>query len=191
MRTTNLIRAPPEPRPTPSRSREMRAATSDFNLGPLTTTFKPPPSCSFPVVNQAVDPPFVAWLLQSCYTSTHATNDLACRPTPVASAHPGIEWGYYSPGLICPSGWVHACSATASTSSDFKFQFTPKGEETAVGCCPRYAFCPSPRNLQEILIAYLTLADTFVRTMLATRVVPLWHPVPASKACFARTRSPF
>ena len=42
-----------------------------------------------------------------------------------------------SPGTVCPSGYMSACSATASGSSGWIQKYSMDSGETAVGCCPR------------------------------------------------------
>lgn len=49
--------------------------------------------------------------------------------------------GFYSPGLVCPDGYLSACTATWDGFSDWQVQFPMTAGETAVGCCPRGYNC--------------------------------------------------
>ncbi|KAK3495819.1 p63 related protein [Neurospora crassa] len=117
-------------------------------LGPLTTTFTPPPACTVAVA--AVTGKFLGlggkvapsgWLGQTC-SKGGPVDDTSCWPPISSGAEARTKaldgWGYYSPGLHCPAGYATACSATggAGAKSDFAFQFAPGAKETAVGCCP-------------------------------------------------------
>ena len=109
-------------------------------LGPLTTTFTPPPACTIAVGSkplfQDLEP--FAHLGKKC-TLFKPADEPSCWP-PMASGA-SIGQGYYSPGLNCPSGYATACSATGGKGgkSDWPLQFQLRAQETAVGCCPRYA----------------------------------------------------
>lgn len=118
-------------------------------LGPLTTTFTPPPACTVAVA--AVTGKFLGlggkvapsgWLGQTC-SKGGPVDDTSCWPPTSSGAEARTKaldgWGYYSPGLDCPAGYATACSATGGggAKSDFAFQFAPGAKETAVGCCPR------------------------------------------------------
>ncbi|KAJ4302786.1 hypothetical protein N0V90_001677 [Kalmusia sp. IMI 367209] len=130
-----------EPIPTPTR----------INLGPLTTLFVQPPHCSRAALagTQAI-------LGQSCHpngATASAADDTGCwprataYPTNVQSSLNGM--GFYSPGVMCPTGYHSACTAI-STSKGMtaaapqvtgKFQFPLVAGETAVGCCPNGYTC--------------------------------------------------
>ncbi|KAK4188257.1 hypothetical protein QBC35DRAFT_383047 [Podospora australis] len=106
-------------------------------LGPLTTVWVPPASCTVAIGQcEGCD---VAWLGQTCDPSTVKDNASCWPPTtegakPTQSAFYG--WGFYSPGLECPSGHTSACSATHNGVSGWKVQFEMEAQETFVGCCP-------------------------------------------------------
>lgn len=134
-----------DPIPTPTR----------INLGPLTTVFVPPPYCTRAAVavqgSQGV-------LGQSCRpvddkTATPA-DDTGCWPRatsyPAAAAASSASslgaMGFYSPGLLCPTGYVSACTAVSTAKGKGgqtgvpaapqvtgKFQFPLVEGETAVG----------------------------------------------------------
>jgi hypothetical protein len=115
-------------------------------LGPLTTTYTAPSSCTVPV--QECPMCNLAWRAQSCFASSSGRNtwygdedntdcwpprsSFVKKPTPPLSG-----WGFYSPGLVCPNGMTSACSATGGGSSGWPVQFGLLEKETAVGCCPR------------------------------------------------------
>lgn len=121
------------------------------NLGPLTTTFTPPPECTVAVgaasngladffgVGGAKD---IAYLGQGC-SRGKAFDATTCWPGTSKGAEerdaPLSGWGFYSPGLHCPVGYATACSATGGSGggSGWPVQFKLRDGETAVGCCPR------------------------------------------------------
>lgn len=121
------------------------------NLGPLTTTFTPPPACTVAVgaatggiggwlgLGGQED---VAYLGQACSWGK-AYDDTGCWPETTAGVEetkaPLYGWGFYSPGLHCPVGYATACSATGGSGggSEWPVQFKLRAGETAVGCCPR------------------------------------------------------
>lgn len=128
--------------------------TRDNLLGPLTTVFSADPTCMTLLFGECgSDTVCSGWLGQTCNLATTSSfywpsNDLACYPSWTTGAQTLAYngWGFYSPGLSCPSGYTSACSTTADVSGNFQFQFPPTAGETAVGCCPRYG-C-----LQSVLI---------------------------------------
>ncbi len=112
-------------------------------LGPLTTTFTPPPACTFAVAGPCGSSPCsVAFWGQSCDASTGAVDAATCWPATasgaVSLAAPFHGWGFYSPGTLCPSGYASACSATAGAGggAGWEMEFPLEADETAVGCCP-------------------------------------------------------
>lgn len=116
------------------------------NLGPLTTTFTQPPSCTVAVAEHDSDG-MAGFLAHTCaltQVNSIGLDDTSCWPsTSSGAAAPSATfqgWGFYSPGTICPTGYVSACSATGGTSgsSGWPVQFELYEAETAVGCCPRY-----------------------------------------------------
>lgn len=140
-------------------------------LGPLTSTWTAPASCSVTV--QQCQTCGQAWLGQTCFASTTASstnygvedNSNCWPPRSSASAKtpPLGGWGFYSPGLACPTGMTSACSATGGGSSGWAVQFSLLDKETAVGCCPQYLprsnqFCISDHIL-EAMLAPTTTTD--------------------------------
>ncbi|KAK4646952.1 uncharacterized protein QC761_100190 [Podospora bellae-mahoneyi] len=121
------------------------------NLGPLTTTFTPPPECTVAVgagrggflgdLFGGGDDKSIAYLGQAC-SRNRAVDDTACWPATSEGAEskkaPLNGWGFYSPGLHCPVGYATACAATGGSGggSGWPVQFRLLAGETAVGCCP-------------------------------------------------------
>jgi hypothetical protein len=113
-------------------------------LGPLTKSYTPPQICL--TFAQASYGP-TAWAGQGCSTGNPVDTSSCWPPAFVsAPAAPYYGWGFYSPGLICPSGYSSACSTAleksgsspSSFAQPFSFQFPLVPGETVVGCCPTY-----------------------------------------------------
>lgn len=111
-------------------------------LGPLTTTFTYPSSCSVAV--EECSGCSSGWQAQTCsnngFNGQGVQDNPECWP-PRSNAHisTGVAfngWGFYSPGLYCPEGYATACSATAGVDGGFTFQYPLEASETAIGCCP-------------------------------------------------------
>ena len=124
----------------PSSSWKTRTGERGTLLGPLTTAWSPPADCGVHLVT-----------CPTCldgYQAQHCVGDApqdftGCWP-PAASniaspKYPYLGWGYYSPGLACPTGYTAACSATYGANPDWQIQFDLFPGETAIGCCPPYA----------------------------------------------------
>ncbi|EAQ86191.1 hypothetical protein CHGG_07444 [Chaetomium globosum CBS 148.51] len=119
-------------------------------LGPLTTTWSMPSSCSVHVVPCATcDGGFSG---QRCVVeeedkeSTGAPSDYTgCWPPALTEAgtpgSPFMGWGFYSPGLACPTGYTAACTAEYGKRPGWELEFTLIPGETAVGCCPEGFKC--------------------------------------------------
>lgn len=112
-------------------------------INSLTTTFTPPVTCTIPVI--ACPTCNYGWAAQTCHTSVE--DNTACWPSTSSGFLPSPTqplwgWGFYSPGLICPKGYTSACTATATatTLGTWTPQWVMDAGETAVGCCPRYAY---------------------------------------------------
>ncbi|KAK1826182.1 hypothetical protein QBC39DRAFT_398558 [Podospora conica] len=132
-------------------------------LGPLTTTFTPPPQCSVGVgICSTCN---VVFYGQTC-VSSGAQDGTTCWPptTPGALApKPTLQgWGFYSPGIACPSGYVSRCSAVADSDREpgWKLQFVQAAGETAVGCCPPGFNCHNQNGQTCIAIARTTTIST-------------------------------
>ena len=139
-------------------SSTLSTLTARSLLGPLSTTFTPPPFCA-----QYWD----TWGLGLEPTQIVLANHKACNSSVVdtSSCWPSVTppfwatWtsarigfidrdfeglGFYSPGYQCPSGHATACTATSvlvgevqpSISATFDFQFALTAGEVAFGCCP-------------------------------------------------------
>ena len=141
----------------PSRPQRMTTTTtspptSRQVLGPLTATFVPPEECTIFGVQITLDGNHSHIsgfsLAQGCSESTEV-DTTTCWPSIATSlsildsTFAGL--GFYSPGLICPSGWTSACTAAQlsngspsplKSGTSFNFMFALEPEETAVGCCP-------------------------------------------------------
>lgn len=88
---------------------------STFPLDPLTTTFTPPSSCSV------------------IYTSAGVViidDDFSCLPEGFTST----STNYFSPGLVCPSGYATACNDNAGVSSITTVTCCPYRDEITLGC---------------------------------------------------------
>ncbi|PTB44215.1 uncharacterized protein TrAFT101_002775 [Trichoderma asperellum] len=114
-------------------------------LGPLTTTWTMPQTCSV--------------FMPACSTCDQGFNGQSCNPTnsgriqdntacwPPATqgvsspSWPFYGWGFYSPGLACPAGYTSACTAVYGQRATWATQFTLVPSETAVGCCPTGFTC--------------------------------------------------
>ena len=125
--------------------------TTRNNLGPLTTTFTAASSCTnYGIVGQNPG----GYQGQGC-NDGHLYDTSACWPSATATgppdAGPLVGWGFYSPGLVCPTGYTTACSAYGSDAAvpttfapstpSFSFNFPLTGQETALGCCPTGFSC--------------------------------------------------
>ncbi|KAI1260706.1 hypothetical protein F5Y18DRAFT_432067 [Xylariaceae sp. FL1019] len=117
-------------------------STARTNLGPLTEAFTYPSSCTVAV--QQCSYCDVFWQGQTCGDNPNnyqgVQDNADCWPP--RSNHGLMTdvafngWGYYSPGLACPTGYETSCIGTASVDGGFSFQFPLTKGETAVGCCP-------------------------------------------------------
>ncbi|KAL1835414.1 hypothetical protein VTJ49DRAFT_6776 [Mycothermus thermophilus] len=142
------------------------------NLGPLTTTFTPPPACTVAVgagpggVLAGADKKNVALLGQGC-SSGRAWDAISCWPetsqdAEAAKRAPLKGWGFYSPGLHCPVGYATACSATGGADGEtgWPVQFVLGAGETAVGCCPSGYGCANINGQTCTMIAASTTIPT-------------------------------
>ncbi|KAK4188176.1 hypothetical protein QBC35DRAFT_496843 [Podospora australis] len=118
-------------------------------LGPLTTAWAMPNECKVAVVNCATCEE--GFRGQQCVTdggapsTGRAQDHTTCWPPARSQAGkptwPFVGWGYYSPGLACPTGYYEACTAIEGERPDWEIEFTLRPEETAVGCCPTGYSC--------------------------------------------------
>lgn len=121
-------------------------------LGPLTTSWSIPPSCT---VNLQPCPTCDDVLFQGQRCAIEDDEDAdddrgaptgtlqddpECWPPTTSDVpnpqHPLRGWGFYSPGLACPTGYVSACTAVHGSTADWDIQFRLTAGETAIGCCP-------------------------------------------------------
>ncbi|KAK1752714.1 proline-rich receptor-like protein kinase PERK2 [Echria macrotheca] len=144
-----------------------------INLGPLTTTFTPPPACTVAV--GAVDGGLlgigligastlnVASLGQTC-SKGKGVDATSCWPPTSSGAPPKSAggWGFYSPGVQCPVGYATACMATGGSGggSEWPVQFKLLAGETAAGCCPSGYACANINGQTCTMIATSTTVPT-------------------------------
>ncbi|KAF2230414.1 hypothetical protein EV356DRAFT_344720 [Viridothelium virens] len=123
---------------------------SPTNLGPLTTTFTPPASCS-PILWWDYQGDVHAYSAQACFEEG-IVNDSLCWPSRANETRnfesflsPLQGYGVYSPGYICPIGYTSACanafSGQITALRTFAFQYPLMDSEYAVGCCPTGLTC--------------------------------------------------
>lgn len=132
------------------------------NLGPLTTSFTYPASCSIAVLECPTCSS--AWQAQTCSNNGNngqgIQDNSECWPKATAQdAFTGLAFngaGFYSPAISCPAGYSAACSATYGGSSGYSFQFSLVEQETAIGCCPRFV---SPQKSPGGFIHQLYITD--------------------------------
>lgn len=117
-------------------------------IGPLTTTWSLPKSCAvnFAVCSTCSD----LFAGQKCIDKVNTgdsglQDNYECWPprntkNVATKGHPLTGWGFYSPGLACPTGFTSACTAIFGQRPDWEIQFPLKAGETAIGCCPEYVF---------------------------------------------------
>ncbi|KAK4460554.1 hypothetical protein QBC42DRAFT_180680 [Cladorrhinum samala] len=106
-------------------------------LGPLATIFSPPASCT--IVHGLCSTCSTAWRAQTCVPTTVQDNPSCWPPTTSAAPTGGafmLGWGFYSPGVVCPTGHYEACSATAGGAQGWQVQYLMEPSETFAGCCP-------------------------------------------------------
>ncbi|KAK3332882.1 hypothetical protein B0T19DRAFT_483045 [Cercophora scortea] len=118
------------------------ASVTRYNIAPLTTVFVPPPECSACYGDGGanyIDGPFwlsVTWKLCTAY----ASNCLSFRPCLPGTTTITADFGFYSPGHLCPAGWT----TVTVLSSRGTYRAIAQGfidqlqaDETAAICCPR------------------------------------------------------
>jgi hypothetical protein len=88
------------------------------NLGPLTTTFTPPPSCLQSNVATMFAPASSESPIGHVDCKVEPSRCLPSQPQlPTETAPPySPEIVYFSPGLVCPAGWKTVGSAVYPTS---------------------------------------------------------------------------
>ncbi|KAK3335182.1 hypothetical protein B0T19DRAFT_2370 [Cercophora scortea] len=145
-----------------------------INLGPLTTTFVPPPACTVAVgagsgglLEGLLGAPAdnIAYLGQTCFRGKpiEATTCWPSTSSGASSLSGSLgAWGFYSPGLLCPTGYATACSAIGGSGgkSDWPVQFKLQDGETAVGCCPSGYGCANINGQVCTMVATSTTVPT-------------------------------
>lgn len=118
---------------------KLRTSEVGTLLGPLTTAWTMPPSCS--VFAATCSTCTNVYQGQHCVTGA-AQDNTDCWPpanSRVASkGYPFLGWGFYSPGVACPTGYTAACTAVYGERPEWPIQFNLFPGETAIGCCPPY-----------------------------------------------------
>lgn len=137
------------------------------NLGPLTTTFTPPNSCSSLTLAyvghiRGQTDVFQFDYGRTCNFDNRREIDTACLPARYGVAYRNLEEAaepndavlpVFSPATICPAGYTSACSFNGQTTTGTAppsdetpvtgdmFGFTMSrilgSEQAAVGCCQR------------------------------------------------------
>lgn len=123
-------------------------------LGPLTTAWSMPDSCTVHVLNCATCTE--GFRGQQCVIQDDGSgapqDHTSCWPPATKKAgtpqHPFVGWGFYSPGLACPTGYTAACTAEYGKRPEWEIEFTLIPGETAIGCCPTcvHLHLPSPSS---------------------------------------------
>ncbi|RYP45202.1 hypothetical protein DL768_008434 [Monosporascus sp. mg162] len=101
--------------------------SSRSNLGPLTTAFTYPAGCDVAVHESSGAT--IAYQAQTCSDNPDSPggeqDNPDCWPQRAYGNLVGgvafLGWGFYSPGLECPDGYVTACSATGADGWQFQF----------------------------------------------------------------------
>lgn len=130
------------------------------NLGPLTTGWTPPSSClDFYLFGQSPTHT-VGFMGQKCEANEPVQtvqDNTDCWPPVLANVaeptFPFYGWGFYSPGIQCPTGYTSACTAEYQKRGDWPVQFSLFSGETAIGCCPRYTAGSSARDDMVITLS--------------------------------------
>lgn len=137
-------------------------------LGPLTTTWTPPPACTIPVAQCSNCT--IGYQAQTCYSGAEKQDEPTCWPPQtsgaVTRAPPLMGWGLYSPGLVCPSGYATACSYDGrKQTGNFNFLFRPQASETAIGCCPSYVILITwtIMSIQELFLTGVISQGVYVQ----------------------------
>jgi hypothetical protein len=122
----------------PNSAWKLRTGAEGTLLGPMTTAWSPPASCSVHVVNCATC--LDGYQAQHCVNGGTAQDYTGCWPPATRQAgspkYPYLGWGFYSPGVACPTGYTAACTAEYGKRADWPIQFVLVAGETAIGCCP-------------------------------------------------------
>ncbi|KAK4671654.1 hypothetical protein QC764_0097450 [Podospora pseudoanserina] len=129
-------------------------------LGYLTTTFTAPEACWTPAHNTEIN---VGWLGQRCGPNDVQDNADCWPPRTTGAPRTNLAfygWGFYSPGLHCPAGYVSACTASA-TFQGWRVQYRMEPEETFVGCCPEGYACHNENGQTCISNARATTISTY------------------------------
>ncbi|KAF2005467.1 hypothetical protein P154DRAFT_410008, partial [Amniculicola lignicola CBS 123094] len=109
------------------------------------------------------------WLAQSCLGAPYdgPVDDALCWPSMAHKPRdfPFAGMGFYSPGLICPTGYTSACTSASIAEGESPIglvgvQFPLIASETAIGCCPTGFTCTE--NLFGWQTCHMAAIDTIV-----------------------------
>ncbi|PMD36308.1 hypothetical protein L207DRAFT_637438 [Hyaloscypha variabilis F] len=155
-------------------------AVTRSNLGPLTTAWSQPSSCSMPMaISQSDEGAFADTQTVglgltcaassaaacntgtiSCSTSYFSSLDPACFP-PSTTSYYSAGQGFYSPGLVCPQSYTKACETTSGGTGDFQPEYALTAGETAAGCCPISFNCNNDGTTQGCI--YTATSTYFIQ----------------------------
>ncbi|KAM5386661.1 hypothetical protein ACJZ2D_000624 [Fusarium nematophilum] len=133
-------------------------------LGPLTTTWTIPQSCT--VNFQLCSTCSSLFQGQKCVTEldqrgSPLQDNYKCWPPAARDVdtpqHPLVGWGFYSPGVACPSAYTSACTAIYDEQPEWDNQFLLRPGETAVGCCPEGFSCTNSNGNKCVATATTTM----------------------------------
>ncbi|KAL2752033.1 hypothetical protein ACRALDRAFT_1078145 [Sodiomyces alcalophilus JCM 7366] len=147
-------------------------------LGPLTTSWSMPAACSYiiPLCSTCQ----VGFRGQGCSAGSPEDNT-ACWPPAQDVATPDppfLGWGFYSPGIACPTGYTSACTAVHGQPPEWDIQFQLRPGETAVGCCPTGYQCTNQNGNTCIAIASTSTNVPYATCDGADVVEPTLKPFP-------------
>ncbi|KAI1127277.1 hypothetical protein F5Y10DRAFT_293065 [Nemania abortiva] len=163
--------------------------TARTNLGPLTTLFTYPAHCTVAIEDCSTCDVF--WQAQTCsdnsFNAQGVQDDPQCWPARQnLDLSTGVAlngWGFYSPGISCPSGYATSCVATGTVDGGFPFQFPLLDSETAVGCCPIGFTCmynPGLDNAQTCYSIATTGSFPAAGCLSGTSIDFRYYDVPAT-----------
>ncbi|KAH6954392.1 hypothetical protein DER45DRAFT_646165 [Fusarium avenaceum] len=157
------------------------------HLGPLTTEWEYPDSCTVPIVQCRTCKN--GWQGQVCGDNVGdmqgvADNTECWPPATISPSTVGAlnGWGYYSPAVDCPRGYEPACSATGTQTSDFEFQFSVSKDETVTGCCPSGYTCKMARGGAQTCAFTAYRGTLEVAVCVNRKITPYSLPIPAKVA---------
>ncbi|KAI5917203.1 hypothetical protein F4810DRAFT_68931 [Camillea tinctor] len=144
-------------------------------LGPLTTTWERPYICSYAMALCSTCN--TGWQAQTCSGARNAYDFTDCWPPRASSItiDPGVMmgWGFYSPGIACPSGYTTAATAVEGGSTGWGLEYSLESGETAAACCPTGYTCSS-----------IEVSDTYAQTCVVTATSTSFSTVQCDEGTF-------